>query len=238
MRPVRLLVFSLFAVFCFSLPVSADHLNDGMVAYKRGDYKTALELLNHLAEQGNANAQNTLGSMYYHGKGVGQDNAIAMKWLRKAAEQGHANAQYGLAVMYDNGHGEPQDYVEALKWYTRAAERGHAEAQYNVGLMLDSGRGAQQDYAEAVKWYKKASGQGHSGAQYNLALMYSFGQGIDQDYIEAYRWALISARRATEEEARDLALTLRDQVAEKMAPAQIAKARKLARKWKPLKEPS
>jgi len=45
------------------------------------------------AAQGNALAQNDLGSMYCKGEGVPQDYKEAVKWWRLAAEQGHANAQ-------------------------------------------------------------------------------------------------------------------------------------------------
>ena len=40
------------------------------------DYNTMLQK----AEEGNANAQFTLGYMYYHGKEVVQDYATAAKW--------------------------------------------------------------------------------------------------------------------------------------------------------------
>ena len=237
MKSLRLLVLFLMTVLWLTAPVFAGQLDDGMKAFARGDYETAFKLLSPLAEQGDAHAQNDIGVMYYTGKGAPQDNSKAIGWYRKAAEQGYDDAQYRLGFMYDNGPGAPQDYAEAIKWYKKAAEQGHADAQYNVALMLDSGRGALQDYDQAVKWYKKSAEQGHAEAQYNLALMYSFGQGTPQDYVEAHKWSEISAARSVDE-ARDLALTLRDQVAEKMTPAQIEKAMKLAKKWKPMQEMS
>ena len=48
------------------------------------------------AEQGNANAQNALGSYYEQGEVVPKDHAEAIKWFRKAAEQGHEIAQANL----------------------------------------------------------------------------------------------------------------------------------------------
>ena len=38
--------------------------------------------------------------MYYHGYGVQQDFAEAVRWYRKAAEQGYAIAQYYLGFRY------------------------------------------------------------------------------------------------------------------------------------------
>ena len=69
------------------------------------------------AEQGLADAQFILGSMYADGKGVPQDDKEAVKWFRLAAEQEDAKAQNDLGVMYAKGRGVPQDYKEALKWY-------------------------------------------------------------------------------------------------------------------------
>ncbi len=92
-------------------------------AYQRGDYATAIRELRPLAEQGDGDAQNNLGTMYDYGQGVPQDDAKAVKWYRKAAEQGNAGAQYNLGVMYGNGQGVPQDYAQAHMWYNLAASR-------------------------------------------------------------------------------------------------------------------
>ncbi len=80
-----------------------------MAAYQRGDYATAIRELRLLCEQGNANAQFSLGAMYRNGLGVTQDCAEAVGWWRKAAEQGNAKAQYNLGFMYSSGKGVPQD---------------------------------------------------------------------------------------------------------------------------------
>ncbi len=88
--------------------------DEGVAAYDRGDYATALRELRPLAEQGDAAAQYNLGGMYYGGYGVPQDYAEAVKWYRKAAEQGHALAQNNLAFMYYAGQGVTRDYVQFL----------------------------------------------------------------------------------------------------------------------------
>ncbi len=68
--------------------------DEGVAAYKRGDYATALHEFRRLAEQGDAKAQFMLGNMYRKGLGVPQDHARAARWYRKAAEQGVAKAQF------------------------------------------------------------------------------------------------------------------------------------------------
>ncbi len=58
-----------------------------MAADQRGDYATALREWRPLAEQGNAEAQFNLGSMYYHGYGVPQDYVQAHMWYNLAASR-------------------------------------------------------------------------------------------------------------------------------------------------------
>ena len=86
---------------------------EGMDAYERGDYETALKEWRPLAERGNEAAQANLGFMYAKGQGVPQDYQEAAKRIRLAAMQGNAKAQFTLGNMYYKGKGLPQDYVLA-----------------------------------------------------------------------------------------------------------------------------
>ena len=126
---------SLLATLVVSLSIAAPGLagpfEDGKAAYERGDYVTALRLMRPLAEQGQTNAQFSIGMMYAIGKGVRHDYIEAVKWFRKAAEQGDASAQNSLGSMYLNGYGVLQDFVEAHKWFNLAAARGDKHAEKN-----------------------------------------------------------------------------------------------------------
>jgi TPR repeat protein len=74
-------------IILFTLPAWAD-FQDGWNAYERGDYATALQEWQPLADQGDASAQNNLGFMYYKGTGVPQDYVLAHMWWNLAAAQG------------------------------------------------------------------------------------------------------------------------------------------------------
>ena len=106
----------------------ADPLEDSMAAYDRGDYATAVRLVRPLAEQGNARAQNSLGAMYYNGKGVVKDFKKAVKWYRLAAAQGNISAQVNLASMYYEGEGVAENFVHAHMWLNIAAAQGSPDA--------------------------------------------------------------------------------------------------------------
>ena len=99
-----------------ALPVWADFQN-GLDAYNRGDFATALKEWQPLAEHGNASAQYNLGLMYHTGQGLPQDYAEAAKWYRLAADQGYAQTQTNLGWMYAKGTGVPQDYeLLPIRW--------------------------------------------------------------------------------------------------------------------------
>ena len=81
------------------------------------------------AQDGDVDAQYSVGDAYYYGEGVEQDYAEAVKWYRLAAEQGNANAQYSLGYAYYNSEGVEQDFAETVKWWQMAAEQGHKVAE-------------------------------------------------------------------------------------------------------------
>jgi len=159
-------MLTLLAVLLLATPAGAG-FDEGMTAYNRGDYATALREWGSLAKQGNASAQYGLGWMYAAGRGVPQDYGEAERWFRKAAEQGNAEAQFNLGQIYRMGEGVPQDYAEGMRWYRKAAEQGDAAAQNNLGWMYANGQGAPIDYVRAHFWYNLAAAQGDANAAKN-----------------------------------------------------------------------
>ena len=67
-----------------------------------------------------------------------------------------------------------------------------------------------------------------------MGVFYDNGLDAPQDRVSAYMWFSLSAAQGKEGAA-----TFRDLIARRMTPAaQIAEAQKLAREWKPTKQPS
>jgi TPR repeat protein len=116
------------------------------------------------------------------------------------------------------------NHVDALQ---AKAKQGEAEAQNNLGEWYAKGRGVQQDYAQARAWYEKAATQGHPLAQNNLAELYFAGLGGPQDYVRAYMWVNLAAGHMQGEEKKQ-AEENRDDVAQRMTPAQITEAKRLS----------
>jgi TPR repeat protein len=75
-------LFVLATVLLMLLTPGWAGFDEGLTAYLRGVYATALRELLPLAQQGNAKAQSFLGFLYSKGHGVPQDDAKALQWYR------------------------------------------------------------------------------------------------------------------------------------------------------------
>lgn len=192
---LRSLVLILAVVLHASPSFGQDLLQTGIDAYRRGDYVTALKVFHTLAEQGNANGQNTMGILYGRGLGVPADHAEAVKWFRKAAGQGHTIAQHNLGTAYFRGRGVPRDDAEAIRWFRKAAGKGHAASSHNLGFAYFTGRGVPVDNAEAALWFRRAAVRGLARAQYNLGYLYYRGDGVPQDNVRAFVWTSLASDR-------------------------------------------
>ena len=158
--------------------------------------------------------------------------ANAVKFSRIAAYQGNPNGEFLLGMLYQTGQGVPKSAVDAVKWYRLAAIQGFTPAQSSLGDMYDHGLGIPKDYPEAAKWRRMAADAGDRGDETKLALMYYDGHGVPKDYVRAHMWFSLAAAQGYQAAADG-----RDIVARHMTAAQIAKAEKLAREWKPTKQP-
>ncbi len=121
---------------------------------------------------------------------------------------------------------ETQDAIKILK---PLAKRGHAGAQFQMGLMYDGlVPGIRKNPRKETQWFKMAAEQGHPDAQLMLGYNYSLGRGVKKNYVQAYKWHSLAATQGVYDAAQAL-----KELSEFMAPAQVAKAQKLAREWRP-----
>lgn len=192
-RNLILLTGLCFLTLLYSAVVWAASYEDGKKAYLEKDYKKALAILAPLAEEGDSEAQVTLGIMYDFGHGVAKDPVAAIKWYIKAAEQGIPVVQHDVGVKYFQGQGVEQDYLKAAYWWQQSANAGLADSQFNLGLLYYRGIGLEVDYQKASSLFTSAAEQDHPHAQYSLAVMYAFGQGLKKDYGQALQWFRKSA---------------------------------------------
>jgi TPR repeat protein len=74
---------------------------DGVAAYKSGDYAAAAQAWRTLAEDGHPEAQNNLGLLYATGQGVPYDPVLTLMWFSLAAAQGFEPAKKNQATAED-----------------------------------------------------------------------------------------------------------------------------------------
>ncbi len=97
---------------------------EGLKAYKKKDYKTAMTILMREAERGNGTAQSYVGQMYLDGKGVKKNREEAVYWITRAAQNDVPSCQRFLGQIYAKGQDVEQDMKEAIRWFQRAAKAG------------------------------------------------------------------------------------------------------------------
>src|ERR1051325_7078669 len=134
---MRRIAAVLLASTLFALP--ARHVvaavEEGIAAYTRLEFGTALRELKPAADGGHAEAQYLIGAMYANGQGVGKDAAEAARWFRRSADQGFAPAQNALGDSYRRGEGVAKNTTEAARWLELAANQGRMYAQYSLALL-------------------------------------------------------------------------------------------------------
>ena len=115
-------IFIFIFIWNFAVSASAQDFNTGLAAYKAGNFSTALEEWEPLAEEGNPYVQYNLGIMYDYDL---NDYKKAVKWYALSAAQGLNAAQFNLGIMYDYGYGVSQDFILAYLWFDLAGVNGH-----------------------------------------------------------------------------------------------------------------
>lgn len=122
--------------------------------------------------------------------------------------------------------------IESQRELISKAEEGDVEAQMSLGGRYHSGLLVPQDYVAAAKWYRRAAERGDATAQYSFGLMCFRGEGVPENSVLGHMWLDLATAQDFRgaREVRDMYVSMN-----KMTPAQIAEAQRLAREWKPKK---
>lgn len=174
--------------------------------------QSKIQIIRHLqkaAEQGDIEASERLGWLYFHGakpvkvqvvrgrvrivRDPTQNYRKAVPWLRRAAEKGHVNSMHGLAICLLEGKGVKVQQAQGIRWLRKAAARGVNSAQYHLGLVLTEGRHGQKvERRKALGWFKEAAKSGDRdlamNAREKVWQMYYHGKGVKRNYRAARLW--------------------------------------------------
>ncbi|WP_428331795.1 SPOR domain-containing protein [Novosphingobium sp.] len=147
-------------------PAQAD-VKEGVDAWSRGDYDTAVQQWQIPANKGDADAMFNMGQAYKLGRGVPRDMGKAEDYYRRAAQKGHVRAadNYGILLF------QTSRQSEALPWLNAAADRGEPRAMYILGIAAYNGDYAPKDVVRAYALMTRAAATGLQQAQSSLAAM-------------------------------------------------------------------
>ena len=125
---------------------------------------------------------------------------------------------------------EEVNYQESLGILRDLSKAGNPEACYMLGNVNRWGHinlGIEKDLTEALRLYLLSAAQGYLPAMCSIGDIYGNGEGIEQDCVKAYMWYNLAAAGGKKD-----ACKLRDLIAEKMTPEQIAEAQILSNEWR------
>lgn len=158
-----------FALLLIANCAFAAPIDDAIRLLSEGRPEAAARILYPLADAGSAEAQYRLGTMYFSGTGVEENERKSYELLLKSAQQGHVPAMMQLGNVLTFGQqisnliSDPDQ--EAAKWYFQAASAGNAEAQYSLGVLFQTGKGVVRDEKESMYWMQQAAKSGHESAK-------------------------------------------------------------------------
>lgn len=164
--------------------------NIGAIELNNKNYTSALKYLNEASAGGYAEADYSLGLMYYTGTSATPKNlAEAFKLLTRAAAKNSANAQYGLGLMYAKGEGVASSTSDAIVWFTKAAALNQTEAICELGVLNETGQwGVTVNFDESIKYYTKAASLGNPRGMYLMGLAYYNGKGVTKNFQNCRTW--------------------------------------------------
>jgi TPR repeat protein len=159
------------------------------------NYERGKEELEKAAASGDVYAIQSLGQMYYEGRGIAKDLEKARGLFEIAARRGHTFAMNSLGRMYQRGETVPANPELARRYWEESAARGDIYGIDNLGWAALEGVGGDKDPAKAMKYFKQAYELGHPEAPTNIGRLYFMGVGVPVDFAEARRWYTIAADR-------------------------------------------
>lgn len=142
---------------------------DGLAAYRVGDFENARRAWLVAAEDGSAQAEFMLGHMAQHGLGRPWSFREAAQRYAVAAEAGLPDAQLALGELYLDGLGVQPDAEAGMAWLRTAAASGYAPALLRYGEAALHGEGGARDFDAAIAAFEAAAAAGSAKAEDYLA---------------------------------------------------------------------
>jgi len=151
----------------------------GLAAYRVGDFAAARKSWLAVAERGSPEAQFMLGHLAQHGLGRPWSFREAAQRYAVAAEAGLPEAQLALGELYLEGLGVQVDPEAGMAWLRRAADSGQPQALLRYGEAALHGAGGKRDFDAALAAFQAAAAAGSTQAADYLAFVQHFAAPSD-----------------------------------------------------------
>jgi len=135
----------------------ASNIQTALDAANKGDYKTAISILQPLEKKGNVKATYAMSQMRYFGHGTQKNHKRAFGGFFKCSMTGHPGAQYYLGMMLLLGEGTKQNDHEASIWLQKSVTGGFEKASCPLALLYIEGRGVSKNMEKATRLLKIGS---------------------------------------------------------------------------------
>lgn len=139
LRPTALMLAASLALAAFASQADASSvLDDGISAYRHGDFEKSAQVFTPLADQGNATAQYLLSCQMINGVGVKANEDAGWTMMKASAGNKNPDARIVMARKLE-ATGAPTDLIRTL--YQQAADQGQTQAILWLALdALDQGQ--------------------------------------------------------------------------------------------------
>jgi TPR repeat protein len=195
--------------------------DQGVAAFKRGDYNYARIWLSTKAAADDPQAWYYLGRMYQEGLGgFAVDPKRAERLYHQAAEKGIPEAMLAVADIHARGSGVRPNFAIARIWHEKAARLGNIDAMVLLGKDLTGANGLPANYDQARIWFEQAASAGNSEAMRALGDLYRNGYGVAVNMVDALMWYRLAVRAGNTEAQSGNNLLTRILSADKQADAE------------------
>lgn len=144
-------------------------------------------------------AQNSLGDLYYFGRGVEQSYETAFLWFQKSANNRHPNGKSNLAHMYEHGYGISKNNETAINLYEEIIATVDSDDLKSSSLNslgnIYSRENNFYNLEKAVSYYQKAIALDNNiYSLYSIGKMYNDGKGVLKNPAKAKEYLEKSAQ--------------------------------------------
>ena len=158
----------------------------GLVEYERGNYLSAFNIWEVLAQKNHSRSQYKIGQLFLNGQGVNQDNQSAIYWISKAASNQDDEAQNHLGALYFSGQAIGVDHIKAEELFLAASNKGNISSYHNLGVLyLYSEKVGNLN--KTILWFERAAEKGYINSIYNLIIIL-YKKGTNEDLITCLKW--------------------------------------------------